>query len=112
MLPSGNPVSDPSEMLNGKTLHQLPSVEDATFGGTTTARCVRSAVKHGAVEVLPVQQGPWLLEGEESSRRRRAVLQGRLCWLARLRAPSRLRFGRRKASMALQTVAQREFLNV
>ena len=81
----GDVHSFQNEMLNGKTLRQLPSVEDATVSGTTTASSVRSAIKHGAVELLPVQRGPWLPEGEESSRRWRAVLQSSLwAWEALL----------------------------
>lgn len=74
----GDVHSFQNEMLNGKTLRQLPSVEDATVSGTTTANGVRSAVKHRAVELLPGQRGPWFSEDEESSRRWRAVLQSSL----------------------------------
>lgn len=72
-------------MLNEKTLPQLPSVEDATISSTTMANSVRSASKHGAAELLPVPRAPWLSEGEESCRRRRAVLgSSRWAWEALL----------------------------
>lgn len=122
MLPSGNPMSVPRiasgeasqlagtsgsageicralkiKMLNGKTLHQLPPMEAGTISSTTTANGVRSAVKHGAVALLPVRRAPWPSEGEESCRRWRAVLRS-MC-LTQLRAPSQGCFGRRKANI-------------
>lgn len=88
-----------NEMLNVKILHQLPSTEDGTISSTALTNGVRSAIKHGAIALLPGQRAPWPSEGEESCRRCRAV-RCSMC-LTQLRAPSQGCFGRRKANTAL-----------